>query len=130
MYKYYNPNPRGDIRSGDCVIRALAKATGLTWEEVYLELSMLGFRMGDMPSANQVWAEFLRSYGFRRYAISNTCPACYTVAQFAEEHGRGLYVLATGTHVVTVLDGDYYDSWDSGDEVPVYYFRKGDQHAY
>jgi len=124
MYVYFNPNPRGDIRSGDCVVRALSKAIGESWEAVYLELSMLGFRMGDMPSANQVWAEFLRSYGFTRRAIPDTCPMCYTIRQFCEDNPRGLYVLATGTHVVTAVDGNYYDSWDSGDEVPVYIFER------
>lgn len=127
MYIYYNPNPRGDIRSGDCVIRALAKACNLSWEETYLELSMLGFRMGDMPSANHVWSEFLRSYGFNRFSFPNTCPACYTVRDFCIDHPRGLYVLATGSHVVTVIDGDYYDSWDSGDEVPAFFFKKEDE---
>lgn len=124
MYVYYNPNPRGEIRSGDCTVRALTKAIGESWEAVYLELSMLGFRMGDMPSANQVWGEFLRSYGFNRYSLPNTCPACYTVRDFCVDHPSGLYVLATGSHVVTVEDGNYYDSWDSGDEVPAYMFER------
>jgi hypothetical protein len=26
--------------------------------------------------------------------------------------------------VVAVVDGDYYDTWDCGDEVPVYYFER------
>lgn len=124
MYKYFNPNPRGDIRSGDCVIRALSKAIGESWEFVYTELCMVGFRMGDMPSANHVWAEFLRSYGFNKFVLPDTCPACYTIRAFCADHPEGLYVLATGSHVVTVVDGDYYDSWDSGDEVPAYMFER------
>ena len=43
---------------------------------------------------------------------------------FGRDHPQGLYVLATGTHVITVIDGDYYDSWDSGDKIPLYYFKK------
>ena len=27
-------------------------------------------------------------------------------------------------HVVTVQDGKYYDTWDSGNEIPVYYWEK------
>lgn len=30
----YNPNPRGN-RVGDCVIRAISKATGRDWETTY-----------------------------------------------------------------------------------------------
>ena len=40
------------------------------------------------------------------------------------DNPEGKYLLATGTHVVTVIDGDYYDTWDSGDEIPIYYFTK------
>jgi hypothetical protein len=28
---------------------------------------------------------------------------------------------------VAVSDGDYFDTWDSGDEVPVYYFEKDEK---
>lgn len=30
-FVYYNPNPQ-DLHVGDCVIRAVSKATDLTWE--------------------------------------------------------------------------------------------------
>ena len=125
MYKYYNPNPRGASRAGDCVIRALSKATGETWEVVYIDVAMAGFRLGDMPSSNSVWGEYLVQKGFEVYHLPNFCPQCYTVYEFCKDHPYGMFVLGTGTHVVTVVDGDYYDSWDSGDEIPIYLFRKG-----
>jgi hypothetical protein len=56
--------------------------------------------------------------------ISSICPLCVSVSQFAEEHPTGRYVLACQNHVVSVIDGDYYDSWDSGDEIVIYYFSK------
>ena len=40
----------------------------------------------------------------------------------AFDHPKGIYVVATGSHVVAVVNGDYYDSWDSGDEIVAYYF--------
>ena len=122
MYVYYNPNPRGMTSAGDCVIRALSIAVNKTWEEVYLELSMLGYRIGDMMSANHVWDEFLRSYGYRRKALPDTCPACYTVRDFCKDYPLGKYILAMGSHVVAVVDGDYFDAWDTGSEVPIYYY--------
>lgn len=122
-YIFENPNPNGQF-VGDCVIRALSIALNQTWDEVYLELSTYGFLLRDMPSSNRVWSEFLREQGFKSNVITNTCPYCYTVKDFCRDYPQGVYVLATGTHVVTVIDGNYHDAWDSGDEVPIYYFTK------
>lgn len=123
MYKYFNPNPKGG-RVGDCTVRALTKALDMEWPETYIDLCLFGLLGGDMPSANNVWGSYLRSHGFSRYVIPNTCPDCYTVADFAREHDAGVYVLALEGHVVAVCDGCYWDSWDSGGERPLYYWTK------
>ena len=120
---YFNPNPKGSF-VGDCVIRALSKATDADWYKVYLDLAIQGYAMCDMPSSNAVWGQYLMSNGYRRYIIPNTCPDCYTVKSFCADNPQGKYILATGTHVLTVIDGDYYDSWDSGNEIPVYYYME------
>lgn len=122
-YVFANPNPCGD-RVGDCVVRAISIATGETWGKTYMQLANEGYMMCDMPSSNAVWGQYLRKKGFRRNVISDTCMACYTVKDFCSEFPRGVYVLGTGTHAVTVINGDYYDTWDSGDEMPVFYWRK------
>lgn len=123
MFKYYNPNPFQQ-RTGDCVIRALSKILMLSWEHVYLDLVIMGFLMGAMPSENEVWGAYLKQHGYRRYIIPDTCPACYTITDFTYDHPYGDYIVGTGTHVVAVIDGNYYDSWDSGLEVPLFYWRK------
>lgn len=125
MYVPYNPNPYHK-RVDDCVIRGITKVLGKDWNTVYLGVIAQGYALKNMPSSNAVWGEYLRRKGFRRYAVPNTCPACYTVREFAEEHPQGRYLLATGSHVIAVVNGDYYDTWDSGDEVPAYYFERGD----
>lgn len=123
MFQFFNPNPAGR-NVGDCVIRAVCKATGQTWEKSYTDLCLQGFMMLDMPSSNAVWGAYLRGQGFKRYVIPNTCPDCYTIGQFAADHPQGLFVAATGTHVVTVDGGTIFDTWDSSNEVPIYYFTK------
>lgn len=80
--------------------------------------------MYDMPSSNEVWSAYLKSEGYMKRIIPNTCPSCYTVRDFCRDHPEGRYLLATGTHVVAAIDGDYYDTWDSGNEIPIYYFVK------
>lgn len=122
-WKMYNPSPVGR-NVGDCAVRAVAKALRTDWETAYAMIAMNGYLMGDMPSSNAVWGAVLRQQGFTRHAIPNTCPDCYTVGEFAREHPKGVYVVGTGNHVVTVEDGDIYDSWDSSKEIPVYYWTK------
>ena len=123
MYAMWNPSPRG-AKVGDCAIRALAKALNVDWETAYTMLAVKGFEMADMPNSNAVIHAVLSQAGFDRQALPNTCPNCYTVAQFAEDHPSGVYVLGTGTHVVTIADGVIYDSWDSSGEYPVYFWEK------
>ena len=123
MYIYYNPNPNG-ARANDCTIRAISKATDQSWAEVYIGLFIKGYQMKDMLASNSVWSAYLLDRGFKRATIPNTCPECYTVKDFAEDHPKGTYILGTGDHAVAIVDGDYYDSWDSGAEIPMYYFRR------
>lgn len=122
-YMRYNPNPSRKL-VGDCVIRAIAKSLDKEWEDVYLDIVMLGLLMHDMPSSNDVWGTYLLKNGFKRYIIPDTCPECYTVAQFCEDNPDLTGILATGTHVIAVTDGNYYDTWNSGEEIPIYYWRK------
>ena len=120
-YIYYNPNPKKK-RASDCVIRAITKITGLTWDEAYLALSSVVLSEYDMPSSNDIWEEYLMSLGYKKSLLPNTCPHCYTIRDFAYDRPRGKYVACTGSHVVAVIDGIYYDAWDSGDEVVSYFF--------
>lgn len=124
-YREFNPNPMAH-KVGDCTIRAIAKALDSDWEHVYLDLAVQGLMQCDMPSANSVWGAYLRSKGMRRNVIANECPDCYCVRDFAREHPQGTYVLALSGHVVCVVDGDWYDSWDSGGETPLYFWERSD----
>lgn len=120
-YVYFNNNPLNKS-VGDCVIRAISKAEDKSWRSIYNDLADYGYGMADMPSSNSVWGQYLMEHGYKRIIIPNTCPNCYTVRQFAEEHPRGTFILATGTHTVCVIDGTVYDSWNSLNEVVIYYF--------
>lgn len=125
-FRYYNPNPCG-LKVGDCAIRALCKATDKPWEEIYADLAVLGFQMCDMPSANSVWGAYLRRQGFYRENIADKCPECNTLEKFCDKHPKGLFVVAVKSHVVTVKDGNIYDTWNSGTEAPLYYFRRNER---
>ena len=123
MYRHYNPNPCGKA-VGDCVIRAVSKIENISWEQAYISMCVFGYVQCDMPSSNNVWASYLRSRGYKQFAVGNNCPLCYTVKDFCREHPEGSFILGTGTHAIAVINGDYYDAWDSGDEVIDRYFTR------
>lgn len=123
MYKYYNPNPAHQY-TGDCVIRAISKLMNQSWMKTYLMICLQGGMMYQMPSTNTVWGQYLLNNGYRRYIIPDTCPECYTVKDFCKDHPYGKYLLALDGHVIAVIDGDYYDTGDSGNELPLFYWRK------
>ena len=123
MFKEYNPNPAGR-KVGDCAVRAIAKALDTDWEYAYILLATNGFAMGDMPSSDSVWGATLRQHGFYRESLPNDCPDCYNAIDFTEDHPDGTYVLGFGGHVATVVNGDLYDSWDSSQESPQFYWYK------
>lgn len=123
MYVFDNPNP-GANRVEDCTLRALCVATGADWDTAYWELCVLGNQMKTMPNDKAVYKAYLMRHGFRAQSLPDACPDCYTVRDFCRDHPQGRYILATGGHVVAAIDGNYFDSWDSGDEVPVYVWSK------
>ena len=122
-YVSFNPNPDGNY-VGDCTVRAITRLLNSDWDTVYWGLAIMGGLMHDMPSSNNVWGAYLRKNGFKRSVIPDTCPDCYSIREFCIDHPTGEYLVATGSHVVAVVSGNYYDSWDSGDEVPIYYWQK------
>lgn len=122
-YVYFNNNPL-EKATGDCVVRAISIVTGMSWDEAYEAVCEEGFRLAEMPSTNTAWGALLRRMGFEKRVVPDTCPTCYTVRDFCAEYPDGVYILATGTHVVAVINGNWIDAWDSGGEYPIYYWRR------
>ena len=78
-WEYFNPNPVKDKRTGDCVVRAICKATGFDWETVFAGLMIQACALSDMPSANYVWGAYLYKHGYRRKLIEQSERYIYTV---------------------------------------------------
>lgn len=124
MFKEYNPNPSGRSDRMDCVVRALCAVLDKPWRTIYVILCLWGFRYFTWGNSDAVWGAYLRSLGWRREVIPNTCPDCYTVADFAADHPQGKYVLGTGTHAIAVIDGAVWDTSDSSGAMPIFYYTK------
>lgn len=126
MYRFYNPNPSG-IFTDDCIVRATCKVLDISWEAAYMGICLKGLDLHNMPDKNVVWDKYLLENGMKMYAVTNHCPQCYTVMDFCRDHPIGKFIIGTGSHVVAIVNGDYYDTWDSGYEVPVFYWKGEDR---
>ena len=122
MWMRCNTNP-GHKEVPDCVVRALGMALNKRWTEVYDDLCELGRIEFNMPSADAVWGKYLYLHGFEPFLLPESCPKCLTIKLFCQMYQKGVYIIGTGSHAVAVIDGNYYDSWDSGNEVPSFFWR-------
>lgn len=121
-YVYANPNPKHKV-TNDCVVRAISLATGRPWNTVFWDLTDELYKEKETcMDSNKVWGQYLEKLGCSRYHIADSCPICYTVRDFCDDNPKGSYVLCTGTHAVAVINGDYYDVFNSGSAIPLYYF--------
>ena len=122
MWMRTNPNPaRKEVP--DCVIRAICIALNMQWLDVYDDLCRLGRVEFNMPSADSVWGKYLYQMGFEPFLLPQSCPSCVTIRMFCRMFPQGRYIIGPGGHAVAIIDGDYYDSWDSGNEVPSFFWR-------
>ena len=119
----YNANP-SNKDTIDCVIRGLTVLLDMSWNGVHKLLTDRADNEHDVYILNDFWIDVLKSFGYKLYYIPNMCPDCITVRRFAAQHPNGKYLLGTGSHVIAVDSGNYIDTFDSGDELPIYYFRK------
>lgn len=128
-FVYYQPNKK-DLRDkyGDCTIRALSKALDCTWLEAF-DLMIPICRKAQVP--NIFFAEakvrnpLVESLGFKYTGISNRKGTKRpTVDEFAKDHPHGIYICNVANHEVTIVDGRYYDTWDSGECSMYGYFER------
>lgn len=122
MWVECNPNPLGR-QTGDCVVRAVAIATDRSWRETFRGLCRIGEIEGDLPNSDMVWGFYLKNRGAKQFLLPESCPECITVQAFCERYPEGVYVIGTGSHAVAVIDGDWYDSWDSGRMTPTFFWK-------
>lgn len=118
-FVYYQPNKK-DLKDevGDCQIRALSKTLEISWLEAFdltipicRELQTYTIFASDLKKTRAA----MDTLGFDYVGISNKKGSKRpTVAEFAEKHKHGRYILSVARHVVACVDGKYYDTWDCG----------------
>lgn len=122
MWIRANPNPGGK-HVPDCVIRAICIALNKPWLEVSDELYSVARREYSVTCDDHIWGRYLYSLGFEPFLLPESCTGCTTIERFSKLYPIGIYIIGTGKHAVAVIDGNYYDDWDSGNEIPSFFWR-------
>ena len=128
-YVYYQPNKK-DIKDqyGDCQVRALSKAFNCSWLEAYDRMIPI-CREEQVPfifdAPVPIKRRMLGKLGFVYHGITNKRGSKRpTIDSFAKDHPTGTYICKVANHQVAVVDGKYYDTWDSGEYSMYGYFEK------
>jgi len=116
----YNANPR-DKNEGDCTIRALSLAYDMDYNTVKNELGSIGRQNKSAFNTIDTIRSFIGKHGNKRF-FSEQNINVNTVEQFANQNRHGVYIVfcsnnpkqASSYHLVTIMNGKIYDTWDSG----------------
>lgn len=123
-FHYHNANPKNRI-TGDCVMRAIATATGIPYNDVVRGLAEITIKTGYCGLDNKGMDAYLKSIGWVKHSqprkFDNTK---YTGEEFCEElnlgarKGLGAIIANIGGHhtvAITKVNGRYKvcDIWNS-----------------
>lgn len=128
-FQYYQPNKK-DLKDqyGDCTIRALSKALGVTWLEAFDKMIPLcrEYQVSNVFGApSSIERQIVERLGFTYHGISNKRGSKRpTVDSFAKDHPEGTFILNVANHEVACVNGKYYDTWDSGYKSLYGYYEK------
>lgn len=115
-FRKYNANSR-NANVGDCVNRSLSLAYGLNYDDVNQELNRIKRNMGySSYKIFPVYHKFIESHGCEMEGSPTyfNLPKDITVSEFCDKFPSGIYLLLVNDkrHLVCILDGDFWDSWD------------------
>ena len=128
FYEYTNVNPRNRI-CGDCVIRAIALATGQSWEQTVREMTELGIKKSLLLNDVDLYPLYLEQKGFiQRPEPRDVNNRKLTVKEWLiqrEGYSIKTIVANVGSHHVTAIkDGKVRDVWNSSNQTMHKYWVK------
>lgn len=143
----HNENPKG-LKSGDCVVRAIALATGQSWDKVFTDLCEIALKKKRMPNEKQVYEVYLEKLGWEKHRQPRSTVyengyvdtyKKYTVDKFITdlnlmkniERKHDIYIITVAHHMTCVkyqgIEFDIYDIWDcSNKTIRNYWTKKGE----
>lgn len=109
-----NVNPKG-WRTGDCVVRAIAKASSLPWEEVYKDLCEIGLKKCRMPNDPKVYELYLENHGwFKCKQPRKHDGRKFKVREFLDDFyfWDKWCIISMANHLSCACEGTLYDTWN------------------
>jgi hypothetical protein len=120
----YNPNPAHNSKANDCTIRAYCAAENLSWDAAYDIACQHGKNIAYMPNDNTTVTNIAEEeFGYTKQKLTKE-ERGMTVNEFAIKYNKGTYLVLVASHLVAVIDGEYYDTWDCGKKKVRHYFSK------
>lgn len=124
LWHYFQPNPVKQEKQ-DCSVRAICAAESIDWLEAYDLLAKKGRELYSVSDGDRTIVGLLDDLGYTKHSVKvakgMTRPTPYTLAT---DIPTGVIVCRVAQHWVTIKDGEYYDTWDSGDKGVYTYWTK------
>ena len=123
-FHFHNENPKGR-RTGDCVIRAIARASGNSWEDTLTGLYQVALRVKSELAYKDCYERYLEETGWLKHPQPRKKDGKkYTVAEWCQEHRLKTMVISVSNHLTCVVDGKCNDIWDCTDKTVLNYWTK------
>lgn len=111
-FVYENVNPK-NRKTGDCVVRAITKASGLSYEEVYAGLCSIGKKTYRMPDSKQTYEKLLEQLGYEKYPMpKHSDNTKFKVHELIDLCSNRTIIISMANHLTCAIDGIVYDTWD------------------
>ena len=125
IFHFHNENPKNRI-TGDCTFRAIARATGKSWEEVIREMAEMSIKTGWAINDKKGIEAYLKSIGWIKHPQPRKSDGRkYTGAEFCRKN-KGINIICNigGHHVTCIIDGKVNDIWDCTEKTIGNYWTK------
>lgn len=113
-FHLHNENPKNRI-TGDCMFRAVARGTGIPYNEVVMALAKIHCETGYECTDKRTVDRFLKSKGWvMQKQPKKPNGQKYTGAEFCRTfRPKRAIAMIGGHHVVAIVDGKVNDIWNS-----------------
>jgi hypothetical protein len=122
----YFPTKLKKDATSDCVIRAIAIATGLDYMKVWNDLFDLGREIGHLPNNKKCYEAYLETLGWEKFSPVKVNNKKVQVRNFPAKSNTS-YMIHTTNHVTAIVNRVHLDSWNCGEWCANSFYMKKQQ---